>query len=170
MRSAAASNSMTLATLAHRLLGPERVTMIHAVSPAVPPEATARVARAGARAKAGDLVRARRRRVRRRATTSTTQSTAAISARPTFTAPWRGLLATAFLSGRESRRSRRIPSGAGGRARARRPASVRRGGDRQGRGSGAGARAWARRASRNCRPRPASRAAWRRRSPSSRRS
>lgn len=36
-------DSMTLATLVHRLLGAERVTMIHAVSPAVPPEASARV-------------------------------------------------------------------------------------------------------------------------------
>jgi uncharacterized protein len=36
-------DSMTLATFAHRLLGKDRVSMIHAVSPAVPPEATARV-------------------------------------------------------------------------------------------------------------------------------
>jgi uncharacterized protein len=36
-------DSMTLATLAHRRLGAERVTMIHAVSPAVPPEASERV-------------------------------------------------------------------------------------------------------------------------------
>jgi len=36
-------DSMTLATLANRLLGRTRVAMIHAVSPAVPPEATARV-------------------------------------------------------------------------------------------------------------------------------
>jgi pyridinium-3,5-biscarboxylic acid mononucleotide sulfurtransferase len=36
---------MTLATLANRLLGRTQVTMIHAVSPAVPPEATGRVRR-----------------------------------------------------------------------------------------------------------------------------
>ena len=36
---------MTLATLAHRLLGAGRVAMVHAVSPAVSPEATARVRR-----------------------------------------------------------------------------------------------------------------------------
>jgi len=36
-------DSMTLATLANRLLGPARVAMIHAVSPAVPAEATDRV-------------------------------------------------------------------------------------------------------------------------------
>lgn len=36
-------DSMTLAVLANRLLGPDRVGMMHAVSPAVPPEATARV-------------------------------------------------------------------------------------------------------------------------------
>ena len=36
-------NSMTLATLSNRLLGRTRVAMIHAVSPAVPPEATVRV-------------------------------------------------------------------------------------------------------------------------------
>ena len=36
-------DSMTLAVIAHRLLGRERVTMMHAVSPAVPPEATERV-------------------------------------------------------------------------------------------------------------------------------
>ncbi len=35
--------SMTLAVLAHRLLGAERVHMAHAVSPAVQPEGTARV-------------------------------------------------------------------------------------------------------------------------------
>jgi pyridinium-3,5-biscarboxylic acid mononucleotide sulfurtransferase len=38
-------DSMTLATLANRLLGRTRVAMIHAVSPAVPPEATRRVRR-----------------------------------------------------------------------------------------------------------------------------
>ena len=38
-------DSMTLATLANRLLGRTRVAMIHAVSPAVPPEATERVRR-----------------------------------------------------------------------------------------------------------------------------
>ena len=36
-------DSMTLAVIAHRLLGRERVTMMHAASPAVPPEATERV-------------------------------------------------------------------------------------------------------------------------------
>lgn len=36
---------MTLATLANRLLGRTRVAMVHAVSPAVPPEATGRVRR-----------------------------------------------------------------------------------------------------------------------------
>jgi len=36
-------DSMTLAVFANRLLGSERVTMMHAVSPAVPPEATERV-------------------------------------------------------------------------------------------------------------------------------
>lgn len=36
-------DSMTLAVLAHSLLGRERVTIMHAVSPAVPPEATERV-------------------------------------------------------------------------------------------------------------------------------
>lgn len=36
-------DSMTLAVIAHRLLGRERVTMMHAFSPAVPPEATERV-------------------------------------------------------------------------------------------------------------------------------
>lgn len=36
-------DSMTLAVIAHRLLGRERVAMMHAVSPAVPPEATERV-------------------------------------------------------------------------------------------------------------------------------
>lgn len=36
-------DSMTLAAHAHRQLGPAAVTMIHAVSPAVPPAATARV-------------------------------------------------------------------------------------------------------------------------------
>ena len=36
-------DSMTLAALAHRLVGPDRVEMMHAVSPAVPPEATERV-------------------------------------------------------------------------------------------------------------------------------
>ncbi len=36
-------DSMTLAIVANRLLGQERVTMMHAVSPAVPPEATERV-------------------------------------------------------------------------------------------------------------------------------
>ena len=35
-------DSLTLATLAHRLLGARRVTMMHAVSPAVPGEATER--------------------------------------------------------------------------------------------------------------------------------
>jgi len=38
-------DSMTLATLANRLLGRTRVAVIHAVSPAVPPEATERVRR-----------------------------------------------------------------------------------------------------------------------------
>ena len=38
-------DSMTLATLANRLLGRTRVAMIHAVSPAVPPEASERVRR-----------------------------------------------------------------------------------------------------------------------------
>jgi pyridinium-3,5-biscarboxylic acid mononucleotide sulfurtransferase len=38
-------DSMTLATLANRLLGRTRVAMIHALSPAVPPEATSRVRR-----------------------------------------------------------------------------------------------------------------------------
>jgi uncharacterized protein len=36
-------DSMTLAVFANRLLGSERVTMMHAVSPAVPPDATERV-------------------------------------------------------------------------------------------------------------------------------
>ncbi len=36
-------DSMTLATLAHRVAAPGATTMVHAVSPAVPPEATARV-------------------------------------------------------------------------------------------------------------------------------
>lgn len=36
-------DSMTLAAFCHRELGDEHVTMMHAVSPAVPPEATARV-------------------------------------------------------------------------------------------------------------------------------
>jgi uncharacterized protein len=36
-------DSLTLAVLAGRRLGPERVLMVHAVSPAVPPEATERV-------------------------------------------------------------------------------------------------------------------------------
>ena len=36
-------DSMTLATLAHRVDPPGGATMVHAVSPAVPPEATARV-------------------------------------------------------------------------------------------------------------------------------
>lgn len=36
-------DSMTLAALAHRVMGGERAAMIHAVSPAVPPEATERV-------------------------------------------------------------------------------------------------------------------------------
>ena len=36
-------DSTTLAVIAHHLLGRERVTMMHAVSPAVPPEATERV-------------------------------------------------------------------------------------------------------------------------------
>jgi len=36
-------DSMTLAVVAHRLLGRERLTMMHAASPAVPPEATERV-------------------------------------------------------------------------------------------------------------------------------
>ena len=36
-------DSMTLATLSNRLLGRARVAMMHAVSPAVPPEATGRV-------------------------------------------------------------------------------------------------------------------------------
>lgn len=38
-------DSLTLAVLAGRRLGPERVLMVHAVSPAVPPEATGRVRR-----------------------------------------------------------------------------------------------------------------------------
>lgn len=38
-------DSMTLAVIANRLLGHDRVTMMHAVSPAVPPEATDRVRR-----------------------------------------------------------------------------------------------------------------------------
>ena len=38
-------DSMTLAAVAHGTLGPERSTMFHAVSPAVPSEATARVRR-----------------------------------------------------------------------------------------------------------------------------
>jgi uncharacterized protein len=38
-------DSMTLATLVHRLLGADQVSMIHAVSPAVPQEATERVRR-----------------------------------------------------------------------------------------------------------------------------
>lgn len=41
-------DSMTLAAFAHRRLG-ARATMMHAVSPAVPPEATARVREVGAR-------------------------------------------------------------------------------------------------------------------------
>lgn len=36
-------DSMTLASLAHRLLGPGAALMVHATSPAVPPEATTRV-------------------------------------------------------------------------------------------------------------------------------
>ncbi len=36
-------DSMTLAVAAHARLGPGRAAMFHAVSPAVPPEATARV-------------------------------------------------------------------------------------------------------------------------------
>ncbi|MDQ0391512.1 adenine nucleotide alpha hydrolase [Labrys monachus] len=47
-------DSMTLATVAHRLLGRDRVRMMHAVSPAVPPPATARV-REIAAAEAWDL-------------------------------------------------------------------------------------------------------------------
>ena len=38
-------DSMTLAVFAHRHLGADRIQMMHAVSPAVPPEATARVRR-----------------------------------------------------------------------------------------------------------------------------
>lgn len=38
-------DSMTLAVFAHRLLGSEQIMMMHAISPAVPPEATARVRR-----------------------------------------------------------------------------------------------------------------------------
>jgi uncharacterized protein len=47
-------DSMTLATIAHRRLGRGRVRMMHAVSPAVPPPATARV-RDVAAAEAWDL-------------------------------------------------------------------------------------------------------------------
>jgi uncharacterized protein len=36
-------DSVTLATIANRLNGPDRVAIVHAVSPAVPPEATERV-------------------------------------------------------------------------------------------------------------------------------
>jgi uncharacterized protein len=43
-------DSMTLAWLAHRQLGPAAVTVFHAVSPAVPPAATARVRSYAARA------------------------------------------------------------------------------------------------------------------------
>lgn len=38
-------DSMTLGVVAHRLLGLDHVTMLHAISPAVPPEATDRVRR-----------------------------------------------------------------------------------------------------------------------------
>ncbi len=38
-------DSMTLAVFAHRRLGRERILMMHAISPAVPPEATTRVRR-----------------------------------------------------------------------------------------------------------------------------
>ncbi len=38
-------DSMTLAVFAHRHLGSDRIQMMHAISPAVPPEATARVRR-----------------------------------------------------------------------------------------------------------------------------
>ncbi len=38
-------DSMTLASFAHRHLGRDRIEMMHAISPAVPPEATARVRR-----------------------------------------------------------------------------------------------------------------------------
>ncbi len=38
-------DSMTLAVFAHRHLGSDRILMMHAISPAVPPEATARVRR-----------------------------------------------------------------------------------------------------------------------------
>ncbi len=38
-------DSMTLAVFAHRHLGKDRISMMHAVSPAVPPEATGRVRR-----------------------------------------------------------------------------------------------------------------------------
>lgn len=48
-------DSMTLAVIAARLLGPQNVTMLHAVSPAVPPEATGRV-RSHARTEGWDLV------------------------------------------------------------------------------------------------------------------
>jgi uncharacterized protein len=41
-------DSLTLAAFAGRRLGPERVLMVHAVSPAVPPEATVRVRRLAA--------------------------------------------------------------------------------------------------------------------------
>lgn len=49
-------DSMTLGVVAHRLLGRDHVTMLHAVSPAVPPEATERVRRY-ARSEGWDLVR-----------------------------------------------------------------------------------------------------------------
>ncbi len=42
-------DSMTLATLAHRVAAPTATTMVHAISPAVPPEATARVRERAAR-------------------------------------------------------------------------------------------------------------------------
>ncbi|MGI4950576.1 MAG: asparagine synthase-related protein [Janthinobacterium lividum] len=44
-------DSMTLASLAQTLLGPASVLMVHATSPAVPPEATARVQAAAAAAR-----------------------------------------------------------------------------------------------------------------------
>ncbi|TCR80165.1 adenine nucleotide alpha hydrolase [Rhizobium sp. BK376] len=47
-------DSVTLATIANRLNGPDRVAIVHAVSPAVPPEATERV-RALAASESWDL-------------------------------------------------------------------------------------------------------------------
>ena len=113
--------------------------MLHAVSPAVPPEATARV-RAYAEREGWRPRGHRCRRVRRPRLPAGTRPTAASSARPTSTARWPRAPA-AICSGTNLDDLGDCRPGLQAAQRARRAPPLRRGGDRQGGGARARAQA-----------------------------